>query len=272
MPGIGIGVSPLLKRGGGTDWSSYWATQGTTELIAYTAGLTTDISAAEKERLTTFVKAVKTGLSIANLSDAFDCMYILGGETEEISLRNLVKNAHHCTAHNSPVFESHQGFIGNIAGQAYLNTHYNPSTDTVKYTLNNASFGVYSRTQRDAALKIHGVTIGANSINLYIRRTSTACRVIINSAGYATAAHPASSLGMSTIIRSDANTVGFIRDKGAIVTGAAASNALPNGNIYLLARNNAGTADAFDDVQLSFAFIGRNLSQEESDALYDAYV
>lgn len=27
MPGIGIGVSPLLKRGGGTDWSSYWATR-----------------------------------------------------------------------------------------------------------------------------------------------------------------------------------------------------------------------------------------------------
>ena len=74
------------------------------ELTTYITGLTTPLSSAQLLRLNTLIKTIKTRLSISALSEAFDTIYVLAGETSESSLKNLVKDAHHCTAVNAPTF------------------------------------------------------------------------------------------------------------------------------------------------------------------------
>ena len=85
------------------------------EVTAYIDGLTTPLSSGQLTALNTFVKALKDGLSITLLSEVFDVMYILAGETEESSLRNLIKRAHDAEAVNSPTFTTLEGFTGDAS-------------------------------------------------------------------------------------------------------------------------------------------------------------
>ena len=52
-------------------------------------GLTTPLSSGQIDKLNTFVAALKSGLSISALSDAFDVMYVLANETAEAGLKTL---------------------------------------------------------------------------------------------------------------------------------------------------------------------------------------
>ena len=139
-------ISPHRIGKSGINWSSYWTTQGVAELIAYNAGLATPLSVEQNARLETFIKAVKTGFSSTNLSDDFDVMRFLGGQTAESSLRNLVKNSHHGTAVNSPTFTQYESFKGDGL-TSYIDDNYNPSTQAVKYTQNNASLAFTRKSQ-----------------------------------------------------------------------------------------------------------------------------
>lgn len=116
------------------------------ELNTYISGLAIPLSTGQKTLLNNFIITLKTDLSIANLSEAFDVMHIFAGETQESSLKNLVKNAHHCTiVGGTQTFTALEGFTGDGAG-SYLKTDYNPSTQGVRYALTDAHIAVYYRT------------------------------------------------------------------------------------------------------------------------------
>ena len=128
----------------GTNGSTGVTASATTfeaELTTYITGLATPLSDGQKIKINTLIRSIKTGLSITDLDDAFDVMYILAGETAESSLKNLVKNAHHITAVNAPVWAQFEGYTG--ANTKYLDANYNASTQGVTFTQNNASMGVY---------------------------------------------------------------------------------------------------------------------------------
>ena len=116
----------------------------TPEVQAYISGLTTPLSSGQVGKLNKFVRTLKTGLGISALSDAFDVMYILGGETAESSLRNLVENAHHATAVNSPAFTAFEGFTGDGTSSRIL-TNYNEYLNAVNVARDNVSSGIYIR-------------------------------------------------------------------------------------------------------------------------------
>ena len=111
----------------------------------YFNAMTTPLSSTQKARVNTFVKMLKDSLGITSLSEKFDVMYLLANETSEAGLRNLVKRSHDATAVNSPTFTQWEGFKGN-GTSSYINTNYNDSTQAINYKINNASFGIYSRT------------------------------------------------------------------------------------------------------------------------------
>ena len=72
-------------------------------------------------------------------------------------------NANQSTLVNAPTFVSNQGFTGN-GTSSYIDTNYNPATQGVQYTQNNASR--YFFTHAIGTGRFDGNTSGINSITL----------------------------------------------------------------------------------------------------------
>jgi len=244
--------------------------QNELEVTAYIAGLTTPLSSGQITKLNTFVSSLKTGMNISSLSDAFDAMWLLGGETKESSYRNIVKNLHHITTPSEPAWTQGQGSLGDGISQ-YLNTNFNASTQGVNYTLNNNGFGVLTPTSRALSLsKGHGTSAGSINNKLSLYHATNQSRNYSYSNTYAPLVVN-TTVGMTSVFRDSSTNIYAARNKS--VTSNIASNVsggLHNLNHYLLAVNAAGTAQSFDDVELQFAYISRALTSDELTVLYDA--
>ena len=80
-----------------------------------------------------------------------DIFYITSAQSAADSLINWINpGTHDLTIVNliAGQFTAYHGWTGNGVN-GYLNTNYNPFTDGVNYVLNDASFGVYIRTNVD---------------------------------------------------------------------------------------------------------------------------
>jgi hypothetical protein len=260
-------ISPLsrlspLGHGGG----SYRIVNA--ELTTYTTGLTTALSDSQLRNLDTFIASVKTGLSITNLSDAFDTIYVLAGETSESSLRNLVKNAHHATAVNSPTFAKYEGFTGN-GTTSYINTNYNPATEADNYALNASAIGIYNRTGVQAAVNdIGAVNASGIGVTLNVTALLDNSSVRHNSDLHNTLNNI--RLGMKISSRSNNASIVYYENKTA-QNEYIASSSIYSGNIYILCRNNNGSPSAYSSNQLSFAFLGKDLTSTNVGKIVDAF-
>jgi lysophospholipase L1-like esterase len=234
-----------------------------TELITYVTGLATPLSSTQKGLLNTFVSQLKSGLNVSALSDVFDFMYVFAGETSESALKNLVKNAHHATAVNSPVFTSGRGFAGN-GTSSYLNSNFNPSTQAVNYLLNSAAIGLFSNTNS-----------GGATLDMGARTTSTSNRIVLatryndafighlNTHNVATGFANTNSAGHFIVTRTGVNVQVDYLNGVNVKAETDSSSALPNTNMVIGAMNTAGTIGLWSARQYSFAFAGRGLSQAE---------
>lgn len=255
----------------GTHYSAYCDPANKTtyqaELGTYISGLVTPLSAGQLTLLNTLITSIKTGMIINNLTDVFDTIYILAGETAESSLRNLVKNTHYATAVNAPAFTALEGFLTDGLA-SYIDTNYNPLTQAVRYTLNSASFGVYSRTDRGSALgKAHGAITGSAFIRIYPLRIVLESRVQINNLTNIPIVND-NTLGMISVIRMGVNSAFGAKNKTMSAEEVTASIEIPAvGNLYLGCLNPLGS---YDDIQLSFAYTARGINQAELNVLFDA--
>ena len=243
------------------------------ELTTYITGLTTPLSSAQLLRLNTLIKSIKTGLSISALSEAFDTLYVLAGETSESSLKNLVKDAHHCTAVNAPTFTQYEGYVGGATKS--LDTNYNPFAQGKNYQLNSASLGVYVRTTTIGAYTILGVSDAGNESYINPRMNYDTvgrfyCRV--NQATYTFKAATGDTKGMLIASRVGANAVdGYINGTDLNCSGnTGVSTSLQNYNIHLLAINSGTQTVQHSPDQLSIAFMGKGFSGAEITAITNA--
>lgn len=260
--GLGIGLKTSKSRS--------WIPQNI-ELSAYITGLTVPISPEELLRLDALLTYWKTGWGCSLLSDCADAMWIFSTEQEEAGLKNIVKNAHHCTKVNTIAYVANEGFTSNGVS-SYLRTHYAPSVDSDKFTLNSGAFGIYARTTRAlSATKSHGAdnTIGDIRINPYRLANTQAGK--INDTTFQTSATRDTALGMTTIIRSAFNSRRIVANKLSGSANATTSTALLTEEMLLGAYSNSGTPAGFDDIQLAFAFLTRGLSAEEMNVLFDGF-
>ena len=262
MPGISVSKICVPFGGGGIDWSSYW-TNRHPELATYIDGLTTPLSTAQIRRLGEFIEAVKTGLSITNLSDAFDVMYVLAGETAESSLRNLVKNAHYATAVNSPAFMQYEGFTGN-GTSSYIQTNYIPNSDNVNYILNDGSRYAYLRSVDNTNVVIDGdaddngytgtLRIGNSVLVGFIHQGVGALSMAVNVSG----------VGMKSIHRTS-NTNVIIYNNKTANNRTGASTKLERDQYYILK-----SLASFGGHQVSFYAIAKALTSY-NDSIVDAF-
>ena len=191
------------------------------DLLTYIDGLITPLSPGQLILLNTFIVDLKAGLGITNLSDAFDVMYILGGETAESSLRNMIRRAHDATLVNAPLFTALEGYTGNGTNQR-LELNYNPSTDGIKFTRDSASQIVYSRTN-SLSNGVMGAVSGTNNCYLTTRNSSNQFLVGINTAGYGYVGVNYNSIGMFIGSRTASNVLNGYKNKVQQTPSADAS-------------------------------------------------
>lgn len=271
---IGNGRGIVFRMGSSQNWSSYWIARHP-ELATYIEGLTIPLSNAQIIKIGEFLEALKTGLSISALSEVFDVMYLLAGETQESSLKNLVKDLHHCTSAAMPTFTTLKGFKGNGSSQ-FLDTNYNPSTQGSKYTRNDASLGVYSNENINENKNDLGSYAGTILADIATRYSDVSYFRLNNANSSGVSQTQLDSLGLFVVTRNgsaNTNLYGY-KNKTTYSTrfGSSATSAISNLNMYLCAYNDDGSATNFSTKQLSFAFAGKYITTAMRDIIYDAFI
>lgn len=245
------------------------------EIGTYINGLTTPLSTTQKLNLNQFVDDMAKGLGITHLSDVFDIFYVLAGETAESSLRNLVSASNTATLAGTPnpAFAAFQGFTGD-GSHGYINTNYNLSSNSSKYTQNNCSLGAYSRTDKNEGT----VDIGcwhSNTCNASItpRATGSNYSTLNTASTTYVSGTVANTLGWSMVSRNgNANTNQLVYfNKTSIIgrTGSGTTNAMANLNVFIGARNDDGTPSSFSTREIAFAFAGAYLTTTMRDTIND---
>ena len=241
------------------------------ELVTYITGLATPLSLVIRRKINELIKYFKTGWSVATLSVVDDCEYILAGETAESSLKNLVKNAHHAVAVNSPVFTAFEGFTGDGIS-SYLDTNYNPNTEGFKLTLNDASIAIYSRTELDISSYSLGCGKsggGSHTIGLVVKYNNQ-MQTRINE-GTTGAVANTTSLGMAVGVRLDNATNKSYMNKNHLGDLTKASIAIPNNNAFICCYNVDGSATSFNNRQVSFVRFGMGFDATKVNVLTDGF-
>ena len=230
------------------------------ETVSLLARFSVQPSLTRKALINQFIVGIKADLSIAALSEAFDCLWFFAAHDSQAATRNWVQDAHNCAVVNVPTFTVDRGYTG--ASTKYLNSNYNPSIDGVRYTLTHGSAGIYSRTnvsENNIDMGCAPTAAADASCYLAARTTTNVANCRVNSA---TTHTPSSSdsRGLLTVGRLTA-TQQEIYKNGALLNSAANnSTILVNIHVGILCRfRNADAPELYSTKQLAFAFIGQGL-------------
>ena len=239
----------------------------TTEVTTYITGLTTALSENQKIRINTFVVGLKEGLAVNSLSDAFDAMWILAGETKESSYRNLVKDAHHVTDVVAPTWTAFEGIEGDGSTQ-YCTTNYDSKNAGATLTKDNASIGVYSRKELPTSDRYRvGVNDYVGDTRLSIRTRDVAnnrTSLDVNGYGGSQWFLTPINIGLAVATRNATDNCNYMGQKQRVQNkNINYSNNLAAKSPFILANNLNGTAQGFCDDQLSLLFFGKYLTRAE---------
>jgi len=158
------------------------------------------------------------------------------------------------TAVNGMPFTANQGFQLSTGSQ-YLNTNFNPNTQGIKYTLSNASYGIYSRTNIQGAFSDMGSFNGTSFILIQSRRESSGnFNSAINDNSFLGIANP-NSLGLFVGSRVSL-TRRLIKNGTVLTTDSYATFGIPSLNVYIGGYNNSGSAVITSTRQFSACFFG----------------
>lgn len=188
----------------------------------------------EKTYITTFTTALGDDIY------EFDRLWIFG-LSDSIAARTSLVNptSTMITAVNSPTFTASQGYTGN-GTTSYLNTNYNPSTDGVKYTLNNATGLAYLTDNVISSGNCFGSVSGSNvSALIFPQYSSNLPIYYINQFGadsYATG----TSAGLVTVQRYNSSNISYYKNSTLNASSTKASTLIPNYSMYICGRNSSG--------------------------------
>jgi len=257
---IGIGIRPVSTPS--VPWDS--------DTLNYISGLATPLSTPLLTKIDTLIRDIKTGLGITHLYDFFDTFYVLANETAEAACRNLVKRAHDITPQGSPTFAALEGYTGTTS--KWLDTNYNPATQGVNFTLNNAGFAIYFRTN-PGTYAVGGFSgcINAAGHGLMLNSLRTANTGSYNLNNTTNLNSPfTGNIGMWSAFRTASNYSIVYRNKIATMDSVVASIGIPSRNIYLLAGNLDGVAGNWLPSQHSIAYTSKSMVVGQNGVVVDA--
>ena len=203
-------------------------------------------------------------LKLTGIWTKADAIYLRAFENSADSLLNIVANTNNSSLVNSPTFTKGVGFTGN-ASNRYINTNFNPSTDGVNYTQDDACFAQFIQNAGSAGAYNGGIySAGIISVDIPVNN------------GFVTGINGnfiGSSVGtgyenLIAVSRDNNANFNFYVD-GTDHTKVNASAGLPNGDIYELAVNAVpyGVPDGHVDSTVAASFIGASLTSLELQQL-----
>jgi hypothetical protein len=166
---------------------------------------------------------------------------------------------------NSPNWTQGQGYTGNSSNM-YLNTNYTPSTNGVKYTVNDACMGVYVRTnmmENSVAMGVQDTLSGDKASYVIPRFTDDKAYFKMNNTFVTfTSVSNTDSRGFVQSMRDGANSLKGSRNGAQIATGAVASTGLPTIPIYILGNNSNNTLQFPSGHQIAISVAGSSRLSE----------
>ena len=140
---------------------------------------------------------------------------------------------------------------------AYVNTFLNPNAQS--FGQNEGSYGFYSRTSRSGNDGYQQGIYESGKYTLLIPYGTTGNVINFHNSTTATAIAATGSTGFWQMSRTSSTNTFHSRNTSQY-TVSLTSTGVPNGNFYFGARNNlvGGFADAFDSLQLAFAYIAKD--------------
>ena len=244
---IGIGISPLFKRGGGGMSYGAYTTAFNTQVLANGGSLTP----SELSALTLFETSM--GADMAE----FDRLWIHGLSNQiaaRISFVNPTSTA--ITEVNSPTWTAYEGYTGN-GTSAYLDSNFSLAYSSVKYTQNSASIGFYSRNNIGSENSVYmGGTSGVNVTYCTPYYSILGSLFTINAGSNTILSGGVTTTGLLASVRTGANLNSGYRNGVSVISDTISSQALTNYNLFILCRSVANSPSLFTSNQISLSFIG----------------
>jgi len=157
---------------------------------------------------------------------------------------------------NTPTFTADQGYLGD-GSTSYLETGWNAQTQSVNFTQNDASFGIYLRTDLSEDRNDMGALASSPLYRGYINsRAFGVSQVFLNTSGSAGSPAISDSLGTISGKRTGASAGDTLQNGVSLGTNTNVSEAIPSLAPYILTRNNGGAPLGFSNKQASMVFYG----------------
>jgi hypothetical protein len=241
--GVGIGRQRFASGGGGGFDADYQAVLD----YATTQGYTLP-SASQQLLQNQLVVDLKDG-GIWSKLDTFG-VFATDGDSD-FALIDWIRLSDY-TAVNSPTFTTDEGFTGN-GTSAYIDTNFNPTTQGVNYTLNNASRYYFHFAGTN--LNIEGTT---SAVRNQIRLGSNTTNQTINSAAALLANYLYSTTkGTKSIHRTSLSAITLIDEKTATDL-TQISDFLPNENQFILRRASGYSNNATFGYAMGASLVAEN--------------
>lgn len=187
-----------------------------------------------------------------------DLIYVTAQRTQAGALLNWPNPSGDDNITNTTdcAFTKYQGFTGASVTSEYMVANWNPSSESVNFTLNEATISAYTRIDINAAEVILGC-FSTNYITL-IPRNAGSLQGRLNDLGTIDKA-TANSLGLSTVVRINSTTLRAFKNGTPFLDVTVNSTAIPNTGLNIL-KSQTGS---FSNNQVSFIYIGGLLSNTE---------
>ena len=194
-----------------------------------------------------------------------DALYFFATNNTTNAALNMCSSSFSLTTHGSPTFTADTGFTGD-ATAAFFDTGFNPSTAGGNFVQNSAHTGVYiltSRTSNQLYQAIGNSDTTTTSTGL-LPLFSTLVFYSENDACGGSQATNSNAQGFWINTRINSTTLNLYQND-AVFAGptTCTSVSLQSLNLYVLARNAAGTADRFSGDQVAAAFFGGALTSTQ---------
>jgi hypothetical protein len=166
------------------------------------------------------------------------------------------------TAVNSPTFTTNQGFNGN-GTSSYINSNYNPFSNGVNFTQNNASLGVYLLSNPSGDFVYIGGYSNASILTLVNPNRGFPLGRMNDTAAFPTTG--LSATGLISQNRPNSTTRNIYGNGTLHESGTSASTGVPNANFYILALNDNGGVSLRTTAKVSMHYCASDLTANQSD-------
>jgi hypothetical protein len=219
--------------------------------------------------------ALIDGLVADGIWAKLDALYIFAAAESATALENLKQDNYHCTVNGSPTFAADDGYTGVAASTTvYLDTGFNPSTASGNYTLNSAHASVWCFEDHEGngseiAMGLSTTGFGAINVMMIPRFNTDDAHARINEA-VSTVVTVANCAGHLLGSRTSSTAGEYYLNGTSLGTSNLATDALINGNVYILGNNTVGVGPEFGGAfKLSAASLGSGLNDTEASDFND---